>query len=506
MVVIIFCIIVILCVLLSHVLQDVEQFSSQNLVVITSVIHTVNSPLSYSDVRSTQTHSERYNHTIQTIHSIYEHVPNPYIVLIEGSALTNNEIDGFYKAGVHKIHFVAKDLKQYINGPHKSVAEVKMLLHYFDTHDVSGYNSISKISGRYYLGSNFSWNKHPLDKPLFQCDNEFVCNTRFYRIPQSYFSEYKKSLESTLENNNFVSGSLDIERYNIFKVFSDSTRLMRGQDDVLGVMGVLAPYGQTIEDFDAQSHIDKRIPKIVFITSEYHIDQLPDKFKANYQKMQDHNPEYTFAYYDAEQRRRFIEEHHPYALASYNALVPGAYQCDLWRLLVLYTYGGIYIDAGHQFVVPISEILHDDDEFVSVFEVYELGIHNSFICAYPHHPILRRTIDMILDNIENRRYGINTTDITGPTTFQRAYNLCLGLPERHPIPIGRADTPEFKIRFLRHDYREFDQANTYIVDENDRNVIRTKFEGYEEMMYVQGRVKYSVHWENRTVYTDDNVK
>ena len=244
----------------------------------------------------------------------------------------------------------------------------------------------------------------------------------------------------------------------------------------------------------------KRIPKIVFITSKFGIDELPQQFKDNFRRIEEQNPEYTIQYYDDEQIRRFIQEHHPYALDAYDALIPGAYKADLWRVLILYTYGGIYIDAGHQFTVPISDILQDSDEFVSVFEVYDLGIHNSFICAYPQHPILKRTIDMILDNIKNRRYGENTTDITGPTTFQRAYNQTLGLPDRHPIPIGTVHTPLYKIRFLRHDYKDDDRANTYIVDENDRNVIRTKFEGYEELMYSEGTPKYSQLWSERLVY------
>lgn len=247
---------------------------------------------------------------------------------------------------------------------------------------------------------------------------------------------------------------------------------------------------------------NKSIPKMIFVTAKYNIDELPERFRTNYQEMEKQNPEYTFQYYDDDQIRNFIREHHPYALNAYDALIPGAYKADLWRMLVLYTYGGVYIDAGHQFVVPLSDILDESDEFVSVFEVYDLGIHNSFIYAYPQHPILKNTIDMILDNINNRRYGENTTDITGPTTFQRAYNLTLGLPERHPIPIGRADTPQYKIRFLRHDYKDNDRANTYIVDETDRKVIRTKFEGYEEAMYSEGPRKYSDLWLERVVYID----
>jgi hypothetical protein len=115
--------------------------------------------------------------------------------------------------------------------------------------DSSQYATISKISGRYYLTSNFNWNKYPLDSALYQCERESRCNTRYYRIPAEYFSIYKETLEEALADPGITGGRTDIEGYNIFKNFPNGTKLMKDKDPLIGVRGYIAPFGKEVEDF-----------------------------------------------------------------------------------------------------------------------------------------------------------------------------------------------------------------------------------------------------------------
>ncbi|MFV9958384.1 MAG: glycosyltransferase [Francisella endosymbiont of Hyalomma scupense] len=39
---------------------------------------------------------------------------------------------------------------------------------------------------------------------------------------------------------------------------------------------------------------------------------------------------------------KYIGENHPEALESYQKLTVGAAKADLWRLIAIYKYGGIY--------------------------------------------------------------------------------------------------------------------------------------------------------------------
>lgn len=49
--------------------------------------------------------------------------------------------------------------------------------------------------------------------------------------------------------------------------------------------------------------------------------------------------------YDDNDCNQYISQldNNDYLKVIYHQLIPGAYKADLWRLLVLYEYGGIYI-------------------------------------------------------------------------------------------------------------------------------------------------------------------
>ena len=54
-----------------------------NLVLITSIINTPKTPLSYSKIRSVYTRNERFEQTKKTIESIKEKIPNHKILIVE---------------------------------------------------------------------------------------------------------------------------------------------------------------------------------------------------------------------------------------------------------------------------------------------------------------------------------------------------------------------------------------------------------------------------------------
>lgn len=244
---------IIVCVVLLAILKlpKIEKYydnDKPNLVLITSVIYTHSSNLSYG-VRSVLTPQQRFDQTLGTITSIKKYVPRPYIIVIEGSNISEKEQNAMKKAGCDEIINCADELAEFINGPHKSIAEIKMLLFGLKDIDPSKYSTISKISGRYYLTNNFKWNRYPLNSPLYQCETDSRCNTRYYRIPAEYFWIYKKTLEEALADAGVAGGRTDIEGYNIFRNFPNGVKLMKDKDPLLGVRGYIAPFGTEVEDF-----------------------------------------------------------------------------------------------------------------------------------------------------------------------------------------------------------------------------------------------------------------
>lgn len=126
--------------------------------LITSVINTPNSPLSYSNVRSVFTRQERFEQTKKTVQSIKENLPNSKIIIVECSDL-NEEEKKFLDNNCDYILnlWEKKGLHGNIFGKSKSLGEGTITieaLKYINDKDIK-YNYLYKISGRYWLNDNF---------------------------------------------------------------------------------------------------------------------------------------------------------------------------------------------------------------------------------------------------------------------------------------------------------------------------------------------------------------
>ena len=65
------------------------------------------------------------------------------------------------------------------------------------------------------------------------------------------------------------------------------------------------------------------------------------------------NPDYDFKFYDDEDLRNFVETTYPEYWGVYKSLT-GVWMADMARLLIIYHYGGIYMDLDFYCVRPFS--------------------------------------------------------------------------------------------------------------------------------------------------------
>ena len=119
-----------------------------------------------------------------------------------------------------------------------------------------------------------------------------------------------------------------------------------------------------------------------------------------------------------EDRAEFIQSNYsPETFENYSRLQIGAAQADLWRLLVLYKLGGVYLDIDANLVWPLGSIIKP--EFM---ELYILGrdgkFTNYFIASKKDNVNLKRMIDVILNNIRENKLK-NVFHLTGPGVFRQ---------------------------------------------------------------------------------------
>jgi mannosyltransferase OCH1-like enzyme len=160
------------------------------------------------------------------------------------------------------------------------------------------------------------------------------------------------------------------------------------------------------------------IPKIIFQT--WNTLTIPPKMQEAVNKLKADHPEFAYYLYDDAMCRDFINTHFDKRVVdAFDTLKPGAYKADLWRYCILYIKGGIYLDIKYECVSGFSlNQLLDREYFVldrpGWWKKGEIGIYNGVMVCVANNPILRLAIDKIVENVENREYGMNILYPTGP--------------------------------------------------------------------------------------------
>ncbi len=162
---------------------------------------------------------------------------------------------------------------------------------------------------------------------------------------------------------------------------------------------------------------NSRIPKIIWQTNYSNRVTLPVYCNYLINRLMSRDCEYR--YVSTEARAEFIQQHGDEAtFAAYSKLTNGASQADFWRVFVLEKLGGIYIDIDAQLVCPISLSVADDVSEVLVYRNQEFT--NYFIATEPHTELMRDTLAIIKDNIDQRRVERGVFQMTGPGAMQQA--------------------------------------------------------------------------------------
>jgi len=87
------------------------------------------------------------------------------------------------------------------------------------------------------------------------------------------------------------------------------------------------------------------IPKVIYITHETHKDLF--KYENCIKHTLYHNPGYKIEFYNKYRREEFIKNEFPEFYYYYQKIndTYGAMKADIFRVLILYKYGGTYIDC-----------------------------------------------------------------------------------------------------------------------------------------------------------------
>jgi hypothetical protein len=198
--------------------------------------------------------------------------------------------------------------------------------------------------------------------------------------------------------------------------------------------------------------LSEGVPRIIHQT--FHTRSLPPELAANLAAIRRANPDWRHRFYDDDDIRRFIGERYgPGVLAYFDAINPSyrAARADLFRYLVVYSEGGVYLDAKSLPTRPLSEVIRPDDRYLiaqwdngpdGAFPSW--GLHPElarvpggefqqwFLVAASGHPFLRAVLERVFRNLRTYNPGLHGVGqrgvlrVTGPIAYTLAIQPLLG--------------------------------------------------------------------------------
>jgi mannosyltransferase OCH1-like enzyme len=308
--------------------------------------------------------------------------------------------------------------------------------------------------------------------------NKFVNTTRkAYNNAPVMWQDLK--LRSVTNNNNLTT--IDITPCNTVETASVNMYMRNGAYYNMASVkpDVLIPHTQP-----------QIIPKHVFMT--WKTLDLPSNMQKNADKLKTDNPDFDVQIFDDAMCREFIDTHFPFpVLDAYDTLIPGAYKADLWRLCVLYIHGGIYLDIkyGCSDGIYLRDLTHKEhfvlDRPAHWVSNTHYGIYNAVMICLPGTLFLRKCIDAILINVQNKIYGYNPLYPTGPGLIGNIHAECFDSGEN------------IDMAMIQIGYGE--SGADYAVVYNNTMILET-YETYRSEQAQSTPVTYDVMFRSRMIY------
>lgn len=135
------------------------------------------------------------------------------------------------------------------------------------------------------------------------------------------------------------------------------------------------------------------------------------------------NPAYKYTLFTDEEMDKYVNDNFPGEIADcYNRIQIIVAKVDFWRYLILYKEGGIYLDMDSNIDKSLDLLIKEDDDAIITAEGNP-GLYVQWALMFvKEHPILKRTIELVVDNIKNNRFPNNIHQMTGPTVYTQAIN------------------------------------------------------------------------------------
>eukprot|EP00747_Dinoflagellata_sp_TGD_P137312 gnl/TRDRNA2_/TRDRNA2_175668_c0_seq40.p1 gnl/TRDRNA2_/TRDRNA2_175668_c0~~gnl/TRDRNA2_/TRDRNA2_175668_c0_seq40.p1 ORF type:complete len:358 (-),score=16.90 gnl/TRDRNA2_/TRDRNA2_175668_c0_seq40:252-1325(-) len=184
------------------------------------------------------------------------------------------------------------------------------------------------------------------------------------------------------------------------------------------------------------------------------------------------------------------------AFDAFNNLRPAAFRSDLWRLMQLWYYGGVYLDMNIKLKAKLSSWIDFNNDHLVLVEdsgSKRSGYWNAMMASAPMSPLILEMIRKVSRNINTHYYGDDALSITGPIAM---YDALKGRNYYFNRVTGQDQGCKLHV-----EYGFNDNLNFKVTDmATHQHVIAVK----DPLLHhpQDPQTHYSLMWKNHQVYCD----
>ena len=161
-------------------------------------------------------------------------------------------------------------------------------------------------------------------------------------------------------------------------------------------------------------------------------------------KMMKQNPEFKFILFDNQELNNSVEEYFDKdVVKSYFKLKHYTPRADFWRYLMVHKFGCVYLDMDSLILKNISSFINSDKTYLTM-EPNKIDFITWVLIFKKNDDILSTAGEMIIDNIQNKRFMNDVMNLSGPSLLSRAIRTVIKL---EPFP-SEIDNHNPKIKEL----------------------------------------------------------
>ena len=165
-----------------------------------------------------------------------------------------------------------------------------------------------------------------------------------------------------------------------------------------GIRGMTSSknYYETARDFQ-----NVCVPKIIH--QMWRDENVPDHLKAMQSSVQKNNPQYKYMFWTDEEINKFVCSEYLELMAFYDSFQYVIQKADFARLLILYHFGGAYVDLDSMCFGKIDGLLGFPVSFVrtekhpAFSDHYPFILNNAFISAEKNNDFIKKIIHNIIE-------------------------------------------------------------------------------------------------------------